>query len=300
MSVQDPCYSPSQTARWLECRIARWLQYKEHWQPKAVGRPEMSALAGRAFATGMQTWYQARKAGNPTPIAHAQVLATREITAALAQFAAQGRTFNTQAEAMVPGLAGQVASALKKTCDLDPTAGMEIVAVEEPIPEAGYVRPDIVLRDSLGLAVGDFKLKLTLKPDYLESTLAEYRNSWQLLHGAWAVGRHYGEPCKTAYLFMVVNSPRFQVAVDSQVLDPEVLAWWEQSARTYWAQMYAEDVGTATPAMAAVHGSRFGPCPYQRACFDCKLDPGLMAAEYIQVKRDYKAEEAARATTHQS
>src|SRR5437660_4092349 len=53
-------YSPSQTARSMECPMKNAL-YREGWRPLAVGMPSLAGLAGRIIAAGLAQYAKYRR-----------------------------------------------------------------------------------------------------------------------------------------------------------------------------------------------------------------------------------------------
>src|SRR3990167_9003258 len=60
-------FSPSATETWLECPLKRHLSHGHlshgGWTPRKIGKREMGAILGGAFAQGVNAWKSTELAG---------------------------------------------------------------------------------------------------------------------------------------------------------------------------------------------------------------------------------------------
>ena len=170
-----------------------------------------------------------------------------------------------------------------------PLEGAQVLGVEQVLPSGS--RMDLVADWGRGDEVLDWKVKLSLYKrsgqtveQALEMAFADYANDHQLLHYSWELYQFASAPYPSFYhIGLIILEPTFRIEVRSFPIVPETLEAWCQSAERIWAQMAAEDAGEARPWMAAAHSTRYGPCEYQKACFECHWDPALMSRDYVQV-----------------
>ena len=62
-------YSPSQTKDWAFCPVYWWLKNKDHWAPRQIGKPEVAAIAGWAFAQAMAERHKSNPQEDPVELA---------------------------------------------------------------------------------------------------------------------------------------------------------------------------------------------------------------------------------------
>jgi hypothetical protein len=160
----------------------------------------------------------------------------------------------------------------------------QIVSVEEDLgEEAGHARPDLIVRDEMGLAVLDYKYRTRLPAEYRVKTLQEFAHTTQMMHYAYFVGQRYNEPITRFYIGLAVGEPRFLFDLVPYPVHEETLKVWYQATAPLWKLMEETDNGERLPSMAAEHSDRFGRCPMYKACFEHHFDPYLMARDYLHV-----------------
>ena len=281
--------SPSQTSEWMECPIKRMLNYKMGLKPRRISKGEIAAIGGRAFAKGMETFYRSQISSGPvasyTDILQASL---SEISLAKQHITDRGRDIPQWEQAYYASIEGRVENAIKKYLANDPiTSNFTICDVEKVLPSHGNARIDLGVRDDFGLAVVDFKFKLRLDAKYYDREVLRYKNSWQQYHYSWAYEEDMCEPVRRYYICLVVAEPRFSVKLHEYPIHPETMEMWKQSAQRIWTQMEHEDQGLSQPWMAAEHETKYGPCPYQAACFTHRYDMNLMLKDdYVLDKED--------------
>lgn len=265
--------SPSQTAEWMECPIKRTLNSIMGLKPRRLSKGDIAAIGGRAFAKAMEVYHK----GEGDPIA----AGLAEISQAKHSIQDQGRSIPEWEMAYYSSIEPRVTHSVKKYLADDPVKalGLKVEDVELSLPNHGNARIDLGVRDSFGLSVLDHKFKLRLDSKYYEAEVEKYRNSWQQYHYCWGYGEHKNEQINSYYICLVVCEPKFSARIHEFPIHPETMEMWQESSRRIWTQMDHEDAGLSKPWMAAVHDTRYGPCPYKAACFTHRLDMNLMMQE---------------------
>lgn len=279
--MSTPRYSPSQTARYLECPTKRALT-AEGWASRTAGKRELGGVLGTAFAAGMAAW----RGGVPN--VKEWVGEWTETTARdeLASLAADGLLIGAYDQAQADAIPARAARAVEFYTKNDPIPPeWRIVAVEQICDESN-ARPDLVLDDGRGPAPLDFKVKLQVwgrTSDDRERNRAEWHRGleywWQMHHYADALGAdHY-------YICHVEVEPKPRVDLIPHEIHPETARRWRESAAVTWARMAAEDRDEVPTPFAAVHTTRYGDCEYLRACLEHHLDVEKMARDYVRRPR---------------
>jgi hypothetical protein len=283
-------YSPSQTDTHGQCPIKRALRYAG-WTARGVGKRDLAAILGTAIAAGLAEYNTTRAnqvggllrptvemAFRPGLVGPADVARNTAI-ATLAVLPQQGRHIEDWDQSQANSIERRAGLAVERYIAADPIPPeWPILAVEELLP-SGQARPDLVVDDGRGPVAIDYKTKLTLKPEYEDREMARWAQSWQMLHYSWELkADHF-------YICLLVLEPRFRVQLIPFEVHPETMGLWGISAKQRWADMRAEDEGRRQPAMATAHVDAYGPCEFQRACFECRFDPEKMREHYVQVAR---------------
>lgn len=295
-------YSPSQTMEWMRCPMMRALR-KEGWISKWGAKKDLAAIIGSSFAAGIGVYNNIRKSaqdGN-TALPARTIEARASIAASCVDVAKAVMHQKLEMlekiglilggsdddEIYLQAMSKRIVNAVTNYVVSDPLPDtFKIVDVELNLgPEAGNARPDLVVRDNLGLAMVDYKTKVQLLARYEAKTKMEYGNTHQMLHYGHFGERHYGEPFGRYYIGLVVFEPRFHTEFVPYPYNTEVLATWARTSQSAWAIMEKEDKGEQVPWMSANHSDNFGQCPYYKACFTHHYDPELMKSDYVLVER---------------
>lgn len=292
-------YSPSQTAEWMRCPMARALR-KEGWISKWGAKRDLAAIIGQSYAAGVGTYNNLRKSAKVLP-ARGVSDSTRRSWAESCVTVAKGvmkqrldeierlglvLSVMEDDDSYMKDMEKRIVNAVGEYVLTDPMPDdWQIVDVEAPLNDAGAARPDLVIRNAQGLHMVDYKSKVQLLARYEAMTKAEYANSHQMLHYGHFGKLHYGEDLAGYYIGLSVFTPRFRVEWLPYPYNSEVLKTWAATMPSAWAQMEREDKNEALPYMAAVHSDRFGQCPYYKACFEHHYDPALMLRDYLYVER---------------
>lgn len=210
-----------------------------------------------------------------------------EIASAKKHLSDRGREIPSYETAYYHSIESRLQRAVEKYLEADPLLLYDVEDVELTLPNHGNARIDLGCRDKFGLMVVDYKFKLRLDSKYYDKEVAKYKNSWQQFHYSWAYGDHKGEEVTRYGICLVVGEPRFKVQLIEYPVHPESMEAWKKSSERIWRQMEHEDSGLSEPWMAAEHETKYGPCPYQAACFTHRWDMNLMLKEdYVLDKED--------------
>lgn len=298
--MSSKVYSPSQTAGWMRCPMKRALE-KEGWRGKFVATGHLAAIVGNAVAAGLGVYNNYRQtlerqgrevstltdsekshvASSCLGVAHTVAKMKMDETEKL------GFTVAMSANGYIMTMDQRTDETISRYIKSDPIpSGWRIVEAECDLgPERGNARPDLVVRNEFGLCVVDYKTVSEKKPQYWQKNLDAYRYSHQMFHYVWGVGDKFQEEVTRYYICALVTKPYYAELAPFQTT-PESVQLWYQASQAAWATMQREDEGLQAPFMAATHEDKFGPCPFQKACFDHLYDEQAMRADYIKVTRE--------------
>lgn len=249
---------------------------------------EIAAIGGKAWAVAMECWNNARRNGGVNNSVRDQAinLAIEDIKIQKNLLIEQGREIPDWEQAYASSIEPRVAHAIKKYVEKDPVSAFSILDVELELTDWGRARIDLGVSDESGISVLDYKYKLRLDARYYDKEVNSYKNSWQQYHYSWAYGEYKGTPIQKYIICLVVTEPKFSVQLHEFPIHPETMLMWKQSAELYWRDMMWEDEGMIKPRMAITHEDKWGPCEYQRACFEHRFDLLNMqsSGDYVIVK----------------
>lgn len=279
--MSAPVFSPSQTRDWTFCPVYWWLQ-QTHVYPRRIGKKEASAALGTAFARAVALYNTDRKHGfelNPTAY---QTLGQGTLAHQLNFLTEMGCQW--EESALTPEALSQLLdTALARYIQEDPIPrSWKILDIEYTIPGSGQSRLDLGVEDGQGLAIVDYKLRLTLDDRYYDRTVSGYVNDHQQLHYAYFYGLNQCRPVERYYILLVVLTPRFSARLHPFSVCPETLQVWHHFTQQAWRHMEAQNQGDESLWMAAQHANQYGPCPMIRYCFEYRMDMTLAAHEYVQ------------------
>lgn len=278
--------SPTQTLTWGTCPVKRALSYGLALRPKRVMHSEIAAIGGKAFGKAMEKRNQSIVAGKCIDAEETIAIGLAEVDIEKGLLVSQGREIPHWEMAYAAGIEARVEHGIKKYVANDPLVGYTIRDAELTLVDYGNARIDLGIEDDFGVSVLDYKFKLRLDSKYYDKTVEEYRNSWQQFHYAWAYGEYLGTTIHNYTICLVVAEPKFSVKLHEFPVHPESMAAWKESAHRIWTQMEHEDAGLVQPWMATEHVTKWGPCEFQKACFDHRWDMNLMlnSGDYVVIK----------------
>lgn len=282
--IKPAVFSPSATEAWSRCPWKWWLE-REGWRDSRLEKKNVAALMGDAFTLALshynrvvrdRGWEAARaKEQHPHYIDAALALFDQSVQHALDN----GQSFAD--EALLAEAPVVLRTTLPKFIADDPTpTTYEVVAIEEPRPEHGWSRCDVVyLRPDGTIEVVDYKLKKALDARYVAETLEEYQEGAQRWHYTWA------ENAARVSFYVAVSAP-FRVLHVPCDRDEARLAQWLESQRPKWTLMQRQLDGEMPLWEADQHKDKWGWCPFKEPCLVHGRDRGRMAASgFVQIKR---------------
>lgn len=288
-------YSPSQTETFLECPRKRAIR-KLGWEPTRLGKPGLARILGTAFAAGVGAYNLMRREGLTPDAASCADIAFRVAQQHLADADAAGLRTGDADLSQRAALPGRARTAILNYAQHDPIPTQwRVLDVELTLPEWGNARIDLGYENDLGVGVLDYKSKLTLyganadkQREFLEKDIQKWKYSEQRWFYPDAYGEHLQRPVHRFDICLVVLEPRFQARIIPFMVNPQLQAEWRHDREGYtWPLMeMTEEDGPLEPGMAAVHFNNFGPCEFERYCFDFKGDPNLAATSGEYVKRE--------------
>lgn len=292
-------YSPSQTAEWMRCPMMRALR-KEGWVSKWGAKRDLAATIGQAFAAGVGTYNNYRQSTSSLPPRGVNAERTRLAVSSVevAQAVMHRRleemerlgfvlTSGDDDEIYMAAMDKRITKAVSEYVINDPMPDdWQIVDVEASLGEpAGNARPDLVIRNSTGLYMVDYKSKVQLLARYENKTKGDYANSHQMLHYGHFGKLHYNEDLAGYYIGLAIFEPKFRCEWLPYPYNGETLKTWAATTPSAWATMEREDNGESAPWMSNNHSDNFGDCPYKKACFEYHYDPALMVRDYLYIER---------------
>lgn len=272
VSVDSPIFAPTDTEDWLRCPAYR--DYNKRWHPRDNDYHPAKDL-GTAIAAGLAVYYKALAAKVGVDPKDAVAVMQGQLE----------RLWVPNDRWTLDGLLPIAAKGLRCALDLEvalPPA--TIVAVEETMHRA---RPDLLYRTPQGLVVHDWKVRFDLEKKWQDAALAEYGNSWQLRHYAWAASVTYGEPVHTVQIGLIVLTPRTHAALYPLPMSPERIAKWLETATVVWPRM-AQDTAAGPLAPMNTKSCRTFPsadrrCPFYDLCHVFDRDESRAPALYTEV-----------------
>ncbi|KKL20317.1 hypothetical protein LCGC14_2456650 [marine sediment metagenome] len=285
--------SPSRTEDFLYCPILYQLKHIDKWVPNLYGKREISFAMGHAIGAGLDLFYRHTRLKESLPLIEGEVRPIEDYCVRVAMDAFeksiqgcldQGRTLNPKDEEVADQALGRVIRAMPRVLEQDPIpSDWTILGSEVPLPDHGYCRIDLPVRDPVNLAVLDIKTSLTLAKDKVHFRRREYTHNWQQMHYCWAYGDAMGEPVYRYHILQVVLEPKTLVYFWPYSIHPENMAAWLVSARQTWKDIDDFHEGRRDPVQKPVHYGKYGDCEMFDACLTHHYDEGLMRGDYIQI-----------------
>jgi len=275
----------------------KWALSSEFESKKVNGPRDFARVLGAAFTAGMAFYNEWRRTA-PTP-AHCPsdmvdaAVQTAIFTADVELRKFEGRVIGERDEAQRTAILPRTERAVRRAIAADPIPPeWQVILVEQTLGEAyGWAKPDLVVYDPRGIAPVDYKLKLTIRgksPDERrwnkDQLVADFSRSWQMYHYCWALGLENKADVTHYNIALVVLEPSFSIELLPYEIDPESLRQWETFAVATWARMEQIENGEAIPVCGMDCGSRYGPCEFQKMCWDFHYDWEQAKFDYVRRK----------------
>lgn len=261
--------SPTSTEKWLRCPTLWKLD--RQWTTQGEWRPHMAL--GAAIGKGLEVMV------GPEP--------DTALNEALTLLEARFEPNDTWT---LDGLTGLVTKALKTVKETTFAEILEHETIVGAEVELDNGRIDLLTKRGDDFIVTDHKVRLQLKPEYVQKELIASETDWQLWDYAWRTRQTYQTGNIIIRRHMIILSPRMKAWLHPTRLNAEVLDRWSIGADQVWHDMEKAkelvaspnygDYGVSLPMNLRECNGRFGKCEFYIACHTCNQDPKLMAALY--------------------
>jgi PD-(D/E)XK nuclease superfamily protein len=281
-----PVFSPTSSEAWSTCPVYWRESYRGGWRSRVATKADVSRVMGVGFGHGMALYNLGKMewrehgtvheyiASLPTPVQIVQQELDRLVLAGVdcSVFAEMGDLEET--------LIGSINYATAH----DPTPqDWTVIEVEQPHPEAGNARCDVVYQRGDGSrVVRDYKFKLAFEEQkWLAKTLWTYEHTDQVPHYLWMTG------AEEFLLTLYKASPK------PALVKEEPFRWtfqeleqWKARQQFKWNMMTLHKEAPETAWQSSVHESKYGPCPLADWCLIHRSDPAKRGvAGLVQVER---------------
>jgi hypothetical protein len=276
---QVKTFSPSATDAYSFCP-RYWGFYRARLKPRVITYPEIAAIIGTSVAAGLEVVYKARMIGQSLDsivyTTVAQTVAKAEMTAALAGGV---RYVSIKDRDTWDNVLETVESVLALHARVDPFKAYIVESVEET--GDFHDRTDLILRDQNGQRlVVDFKVKLTLRAEWIKKEQAKWARSWQQHHYAITRG--------TDRFAVALLCPKTRQGVYYEIVqvEPGYKLLWLRDAVQIWGEMDRVSNWSLEQLRGNTsHANEYGECSFWTDACSHGLDEAQMTANLVQVER---------------
>ena len=176
-----PCFSPSSTGSFKSCQMA-WILARQGWMlPKQTSKGDVAAAIGTAFHAAAEVYMLAIREGETPDVDAMLHIAMHSYNEWKVEADKVGYDDKASAEIVdAEKIITAMVIAFPKQEML--SALYKVVAVEEPLVGFGGSIPDLILRDSHGLVVVDYKTRVYTSPYYKEMEIRDFPRGRQMFH----------------------------------------------------------------------------------------------------------------------
>lgn len=242
-----------------------WQFTKNGYHPRHIGRLDMAAAAGIAFARGMEVYFNPEVDLDQPPVVVRSIQAAHKAASDYLTIRLTAGGVMGSDDTSYVKLADRLTKAITKFAgrwQFPP--GWHSFKPELVFPNHGNARADLLCQTDLGPCIIDFKTKVTRPQPYvLSQFISGLEHSWQFYHYIWAA-RQMGIPVRS-YAVCVVSFEPWQVDIEEWVVDENYMDQWEQDAWQWWDKMLQAET-TDTYIMSPDHTDRYGMCRYSETC----------------------------------
>ncbi len=273
MESSQLSYSPSQTMDYLKCPT--FWRFRKLWSPRSPWTPHMHV--GAALSNALAVFRLA-----PTEEGYASALEAARVK--LEQRCEDIDSPEWSFEGLFKLVEKGFAAAVKKTV-AEELETEDVIGTETTIG-AGRVDYISKVKSTGDLMVTDDKVKLQLRADWVNRTLVETEQDWQLWDYAWRVSEYYGQTVKYIRRHLIVLSPRANSFHQTFTLTKEAIEQWFKSAQLWWGDM-AQDEEAPITGLEMRTPSCIKPwkCEFFDACHTLFRDESKMGTLYDSKKR---------------
>ena len=249
-----------------------------------VEKRDIAASLGVAFGAGMEYYNKTLMTTGspltPTGVEQAVEVAKQALEVEWKRWLEVGLDCSALAE--TGDVQEQLEHSLEFAIAKDPTPpDWKVVAVEEPMPEHGNARADVVYELPTGeRVVRDYKFALSVPARYIDDRMNDYAVHPQSYHYAWMHGATMFIPT------LVMASPRpamRELAVQRSASD---VVQWLVSQEAKWDAMERMELGVTPVWKSDIHKTQYGKCGLYDFCMTYEGDESRLAGiGYIQIER---------------
>ena len=273
-------FSPTQTDVFSFCPRA-WGFYRQKLKPKAIGYPEIAAMTGSAVAKGLEVFYSGRRLSKDTLSYQPAVSMTSNeaiVQSRLAALANGQRYVSAADQDKWDAMESNAETLLKTHAKCDPFKDYAVVEVEQTGDD--HDRPDLIVRDDIGLLVVDFKCKLTLKAEWIPKEQAKWRRAWQLHHYAIRRGISRFAVC------LIAPHTRQGCHYEITQVNEGYAKLWQHDAAQLWAEMdFSMGLPLGQLRGNTSHANEYGECQYWSEACSHGMDPVMLANNLVKVEK---------------
>lgn len=287
-------HSPSSRDEYAFCPRSFWLR-KNGLVPRRIGYPELCGMGGNAIGKAMECWNLDIMENSDKGVDYYSVVGLEALIQAKAKEVKNGRTIgSSKDQEFADSLPALVELGIRLLYRINPLKPYAVVAAEESFPQAGNSRLDVRVKqpDGRGI-VFDYKVKFgEMEEKWLDKEFEKHFNGEQRLTYTALTGTDmFG-------IILVVLKPRKDhraidpkiVVRTSPVTDQEKQVWLRdaQLMTPYMDHTLTIPSPTLVPGRPFPHANQYGPCKFEDACLRYALDPGMMALDYITIKKEVR------------
>lgn len=285
-------HSPSRLKQYDRCDVLMQMAYEERWEPKEASTSNslVARLAGNAVARACEVIHTALRDGqgemldNPTFLQLAVSEATGLFTQQFEYCVSKEVRFKEGIDSIIRAELARVIPAYARETPL--RTWRKVTDVETPIREWG-IRPDVAGVDHQEIdVVGDVKYKRTLKNEWYNTTVEEYKHDPQFkqYNIGWQKTKGLENKTVRSTLILIVGHP-FSVRAHPFVYHPHDLKEFLEGAKIATEEINEIRAGQRSPIASLTHKDNFGWCPMKEACLDLGRDRQLMQINYVQLDK---------------
>ena len=273
-------FSPSQTQAFLRCPY--YWQMSREWMPRTFSKMDLYAIRGSAVSVGLDAFNRGQGDDEIIQAITNEIKDEWEKKQMDSREWVDMRSVPLNAEDLLHH------ALLLVECYINqPPTAFEVIESEYQFRKHGWARADVIGRLPRGQVVPvDYKCKDAPASQWLrQKIIGDFANAWQLLHYCWATSEEFNVECLDYGILLLWYSKTPKVEYVGYTVDPERLSIWLDSATRVWREMTDIRDGRKTLYEVADHDTKFGPCPFKRACLEYNRDLSYMEEHYIQIGR---------------
>jgi len=269
-TTDRPCFSPSQTSRYLECP-EKWRLHRQGLRvidDETDGSASEWGLERGTIVHELLDNAFSELIGSSAGDVHEHLKISEPSI-----FTRLQQRFPLATHAHIEQEAKGIARALKAFTKFELLNEWIVIANELDFGiEYGRSRADLIVERRGVPGIIDFKTKSFKNPLWRTQFLDDVENDWQFFHYVWA-SRLCGMPVEWyGVVVLEPNAVRTPIVYRDYTVNERFLSRWEENAKIVWQQMQDCIDGKMTPVMISEHRGKYGVCEYKRRCFGSIAD----------------------------